>query len=684
MGRLPNHRFSVARNGEVTALEANIDSVKQYIARPFKKGFLEPLYSMGKGSKKRGGNFNSEDLAGGDYDGPIAGNGNGFRGGGTRSRNGRGDPQDDSHSGGDLEDQGASDPQANPNFGPYLEAIEELKTQMVAGQKAMKNVQTFFTRQKRDIEDAVGNRQQLLEMTKRCKEYKTTIKTLRTDELEKDEELAAKVADIEEERKELEIAKEEAVKCRKGLQEEKEKFGKRVSATEAEQKVKLQEQMMHLKKEQNEIYENRVKILERQTKERQDDDRKKIAELEAKNEKLLQELEEQKGKLDRVERKFKDAEMLKTVYEGKAEKLERDLKLAENEFGLNAETNEFYKERFLKIRSDIQDISSRYMKELHASDLKAIHDRIEKIDKDFTSVPISSSEPSATLLVVHAQRVISAQLRDIIWQPLSSEATLQDPKYALFFDKISEGLAEYYGKNGGLRAARLCTALALRGLQSQPPPVRPSSASTPSRAHVFSDKVMDILSLLVKPSLHPNFRGSLLGLAVSAMSVWDAAQTDEREIIVDFTLDPKSLEGWHAGIPADQNDCFVLFPRITARACPRIIDTRPVGPPGGWVDSEPEIHVQETCIYGGTGLGKWSAVVLEGEEEEEERKAEEYNKELEEQRRVFEEGLKKLKNPMAEKRRMSQNKKESTTEAASKVSAVRMKGAGQKINEGGD
>ena len=302
-------------------------------------------------------------------------------------------------------------------------------------------------------------------------------------------------------------------------------------------------------------------------------------------------------------------------------------------------------------------------------------------------MPISSTENSANLRVAHAQRVISAQLQNIIWQPFSSETTLQNPKYVSLLSQISEGLIEYYGKPGGLRVTRICSALALRGIQSQPSTVQPSSTSKPplpGRAQVFCDKVMAVLSFLVNPSLHSSFRKSLLDLAVSAISVWDIAQTDEREVIVDPNLDPAGFEGWHEDIPEPCNRVLVLFPRITARSYSRTTDSRPVGPPGGWVDSEPKLHIEETCIYDGTGLAKWSEVVTQGEEEEEERKVKEQNKMVEDKRRTLEEDLKKLKNSVIGTRRMSQNKRDSTVATTSKPSTVWIEGGGQKINEGVD
>lgn len=98
---------------------------------------------------------------------------------------------------------------------------------------------------------------------------------------------------------------------------------------------------MDLEKQQDELYRARVEKLERETKERQDGDRRKIADLEAKNKELARKLEEQKSKLREAESKCKDTEMLKALYEEKAEKLKEDLKVAENEFKLNAETTEF-------------------------------------------------------------------------------------------------------------------------------------------------------------------------------------------------------------------------------------------------------------------------------------------------------------------------------------------------------
>ncbi|KAH6672092.1 hypothetical protein B0J14DRAFT_655966 [Halenospora varia] len=624
---------------------------------------------MGRNGRKREVAIDWDEIAAGDSheSGSIAHNGNGSRGR-MGNGNGRGNPQDDRQNAGNVEDK---DLQTEPVSDLYLEGLEELESQMVVCQNVMKNFHNIYGKQRRAIQDAVETRQRLGDMTKQCKKLKTTIETLKNFEEEKDKK-----------------AKEQAAEDKQQLEDKKEKFDDRMKLAELEQQAKLSQQKTDLEKTLDEQYRKCVEKLEREMKERQDGDRKRMADLEAKNEELEEKLEDEKSKLRQSEGKCKDTDMLKTFYERETENLREDLKMAENEFDLNVGTTESYKEKFLKIHNDIQDISSRY-KELPVGDLNAIHDKIEKADEDFTSVPISISETSEKLRVVHAQRVIAAQLQQIIWQPFSSETTLQDPKYESLFSQISEGLIKSYGKSGGLRAARFCTALSMRGLQSRPPVVQSSStskSSASSRAEVFTDKVMAVLSLLVETPLHTELRNNLLDLAASAISVWNIAQTDEREFVAYPTLDPEGIDGWRENISAPNNEVIVMFPRIVARTCSRVADTRPVGPPGMWIDSEPDSYSQETCcIHGGMGLGKWSALVLEGEEEEEERREEEDRKERDETRRRLEEDLKKLEDPVIGHRRGgSQSKRNSITGSGSRPSVEWMKGGGQRIIEAVD
>jgi len=344
-------------------------------------------------------------------------------------------------------------------------------------------------------------------------------------------------------------------------------------------------------------------------------------------------------------------------------------------------------------------------------DFKTIHEQLKDLDNGFASIPISSSPASEKLCVAHARRVISSSLLKIIWKPFSSEITAQDSKYVFLLNQISEGLEKSaQDSSGGRRAARVCNALTMRGLQSQLPIDQSSSTSGSSprpvfsRADKFTHEVMAVLSLLVKPSLRPNLRNNLLDLANSAISLWNIAQQDEREIIFCPELDPMKIDEWRVrefhdittdeDMSAPHDGVFMLFPRITARDCARGAESRakhPKGLPGMFPGSEPEPPIIETCIYSGAGLAQWSPLVLDGEEEEEERKNKEKMKDVEEQRKMLEEKMENLKNleksvtELTAGRRMSGSRRESSA-GSNPASPTKLwaNGGGKVIAEGDD
>ncbi|KAH8648175.1 hypothetical protein BGZ60DRAFT_552961 [Tricladium varicosporioides] len=320
MGRYPNHRFSATKEREITTFEAKVDLIKRYIIRPFKrtKHRRESLGRRPSGSKKREGNFDRDEPADSTY-----------KSGSAALENGKGGLQDDKKNTRNVEDD------------PYIEALEELGSQMALCQKKMRNVRGVYCEQMRAIRDALETRNQLSEMTKYCQKLETTIETLNTMEKGKDKELAKKFAKIEEDKRVLDEAKKQAADDEKQLEEKKARFDERVRLTELEQQAKLSEQKKDLERRLNEQNKRHVEKLERETKERQDSDEKRIAGLEAKKQELEKKFEEQKDKLKQTESKCKDAEMLRKVFEERAERLSEDLKAAENEFGLNTETTEY-------------------------------------------------------------------------------------------------------------------------------------------------------------------------------------------------------------------------------------------------------------------------------------------------------------------------------------------------------
>jgi hypothetical protein len=122
---------------------------------------------------------------------------------------------------------------------------------------------------------------------------------------------------------------------------------------------------------------------------------------------------------------------------------------------------------------------------------------------------------------------------------------------------------------------------------------------------------------------------SLLGLANSAIDIWNDSQTGELKIIVNPLLERARREEWRSQkfdpvSPLGDYDetmsrthprIFTLFPRVVARGV--------AGPPGrgsresGESDQVP--RTIETDIHPGRGLPECSPLVVRGKEEQNER-----------------------------------------------------------------
>jgi hypothetical protein len=203
-----------------------------------------------------------------------------------------------------------------------------------------------------------------------------------------------------------------------------------------------------------------------------------------------------------------------------------------------------------------------------------VHDKLEEVDADFSSVPISNSPVSKELCLAHFQRVISSQIQAVLWQPFSSEITVEDPKQTSILNQIYDRLARSSQENkSSLRAARTCAALIARSLHSQPTSIR--------RVEIFTNNMVKVLSLLLNLKILPALRKDLTRLATSAISLWSIVQSDKREIRVHSTLDSASFETPEEDVDMTNSRVFVLFPCVTARSCTQIGNAYPASPPGG-------------------------------------------------------------------------------------------------------
>ncbi|KAG9236199.1 hypothetical protein BJ875DRAFT_526516 [Amylocarpus encephaloides] len=311
MRRIPNHRFSLAKDRTVTPFESVLDSIKQHMPNPLKRttGRQESLrgkspvssLKLFMGSKSKKGE-DRNDLG----DTPK---GHRQETGFTRQSNGKRNQirdrnedwtsaipeskQDDETS----EGEGSSDAQADLDLDPYLARVKDLNMKLEASRTAVEHTLGFYTQHQREIQKIDSTRQQLKEMREKCIAYGNTISGLQRLEREKEQE--------------------------------------------ADRLLQFQEKKTKLESEQDKRYAKRVEDLEKEMKKSQDDDRKKISDLQAKNNELVQDLEKERRKLKAAEKSYKDIEKLRSLSEAEAEMLSQKLKVAENEFGLDAQSTEY-------------------------------------------------------------------------------------------------------------------------------------------------------------------------------------------------------------------------------------------------------------------------------------------------------------------------------------------------------
>jgi hypothetical protein len=178
-------------------------------------------------------------------------------------------------------------------------------------------------------------------MTKKCNDYKIAISILKKLEEEKEQESAKEKAAIQKDREELDVLKEEEARRQQQLAKEKSEFEDMMRSKEAEQLLKLKDEKVKLASEYNKQYTKQVEDLKKAMKKSQEDDREEIINLKVTNDNVMQDLEEQRCKLKETQKRCKDMETLRDVSESKVEDLTQKLKMAENEFGLSANSTEY-------------------------------------------------------------------------------------------------------------------------------------------------------------------------------------------------------------------------------------------------------------------------------------------------------------------------------------------------------
>ncbi|KAE9373701.1 hypothetical protein N431DRAFT_465980 [Stipitochalara longipes BDJ] len=525
------------------------------------------------------------------------------------------------------------------DLGAYTNTANTAIRSMLAAHHALDDLAQLYATHVKQIEqiNEIQKQHDSLEDQCRDKDEKirkqgTTIDTICERTRDQEKHLAEEKRSLEEERRELEEDK-------KKTEKDKATAAKRLKVQGAEQESKLQKAFDKRLAELEKQLRDREKELDRGIQKQEEENKNRLTNLEAENtvlrkkiERLEKEKEEHSTALTKAKDDYDDMKRVKESHKAEARRLETSLKAMENEFAFNSQASDFYTEEFAKISRTIEQISEKYFQELKTEDASNIHQKLIDADIAFASIPLSESRESRDLRIARAQVIISSSLCDIVWQPFSSEKTVQDPDLASVLRDISAELAKAnHGSTSGPRAAGIWRALTMRALQSLPPPLPSTESNLPplSRVDRVAHKVLSILSPLVAPSQEHQLRDDLHALANSAISLWSSAQTGRLQLIVSSSLDIAQRNEWRSLVfdPPSTDDVvssthpriFTLFPRVTALKMPVPADA-PASLPGSWPEHNQEPHMIETVIHRGTGLPELSALVVKGKDEEEWRK----------------------------------------------------------------
>ncbi|KFY66976.1 hypothetical protein V497_00613 [Pseudogymnoascus sp. VKM F-4516 (FW-969)] len=643
---MPNHRFSIRKDREVSSIESGFESVKRHFSRSKRhsseENTLNRLIPRSSGGMSPKNKHVQADV-----------NEDSSRSNGYTQSNGE-SSSNRRHKGNNQEAQ------TTPALGQFTEQARQTIEKMRSAHKAIHDLGEQFRIHESEIQDIPKNRERIVELEEECRNKDEVIRDHKGMNAILIQEKHAAEQDFILEKEGLAKQREALEKERKALKKEKNMSDKRVLLQEAEYKGKLE-------RESDQILQGRMELLDRDMAQREEVNKAKLAKLETdhkliseeveslriQNQEILDELKLTTGRCD-------DLEIVKASLKESHENVKTTLQLLESEFALHNQKEGIYKEQFSDILNTILDISSRYFgRDLDIKDQEAIQRNLSETGDAFVSIPISNSEESQLLRIAYGQRAISFALQKTVWLPFSSEKTFSQPKLATLLSEISKEIEKPSDtSNGSRRAATAWKALAVRALHSM------SAASTPNiylenretssaqRASCRADEVVrdvvKVLSPLLNMSELDQFEEELLRLAQFAISVWASAEADEAHFIIESKLNRADHAKWRSdlfepllgddgeagvGIPSSTRErMYTLFPRITAHKYIKAAENPPKLP-GSWHNEEQQQPAIEVLfIHHGIGLPEWSRLVVRGQEEEKEMK-EDLRKAAEEKRK---------------------------------------------------
>ncbi|XMA15531.1 hypothetical protein WAI453_008322 [Rhynchosporium graminicola] len=615
MNGLPNHKFSIARNREITGFESTLDSVTRRLK--FSKGLpkAEEYHRLKFLQEMPHPNSRNEDPS------------SQFSSGRKKNKNG------DNLASPYTASEGTDNIELHHGLGELIRAGD-------LASQAMASVLELYQRYARDIREAAENRENVARLELLCRTKDGEIEKRKhafevmLERNEKD------VAEVEHGKESLAEDRKEFEHMKSNFQRSKQSEEMKAKVAEAERSrtydIKLKKEMAVLDKSFKERKEN----LEKTTKKREEDDKKTITALETRVTTLSVKLDDCKVQARKqvvdmtvLQQKLQKMEKLRELSDNEVLRVSNELNRVKNEFKLTANTPESYIKGFSEISSMIASISNSYFAHLKVDDLREAQDTILELDPSFGSVPFSDSAESKKLRQVHVQCVITERLNSVIWQPFSSETTLQNPRLSTFLTEIATSLADQeQDKANGVRRARVWSTLTCRGLSLLEVDQKSSQVAK------FVQAVLHVFRVLVIPAQRSKLELDLSSLAEAAISLWDEAQQDELDIRICDVLDVTHHDQWRSTTfepmpiePPAITDCNtertiqILFPRIIAKK-QVVTAERHLLVPGSFDPMQTTRQVEIIPIHPGIGLGEWSALVKQGKVEAEKIRA---DKELE-------------------------------------------------------
>lgn len=244
--------------------------------------------------------------------------------------------------------RGKADARTSLNLGPYTETAKETIQQLSASCKAIKSLSDAFTKHAQEIEQVSALQQRYSDLQEQC--------TIKDKKIEQQKSALSELKEMSQE-KEAEFADEKAriMNERNALEDERNTFkklqentNKRLKVEDALQRSRQEKELVKLKEDQDQLFKYRVEKLDQEMREREEQNKKRLTDLETSNKELSEKLREQemqiKQQIEKLAKAKEDLDDLKIVRNSLRDdtlKLKEKLKKIENEFALTGQTTEF-------------------------------------------------------------------------------------------------------------------------------------------------------------------------------------------------------------------------------------------------------------------------------------------------------------------------------------------------------